>query len=138
MKNIDLQTTNALFKQHKMIFDLKKGHFDIGIGGLNRADSLFFTDMNIPYIKLSPGDIESHTMQNLLGMPVLLSSYPSIRVWSKYDYGTLPASFDSFEYRAQGYAAYAMDLWENHQDKKAYKGAVGRMKHRLVDEFDQD
>ena len=121
-----------------MIFDLKKGRFDIGIGGLNKADSLFFTDMKLPYIKLSPGDIESHTMQNLLGMPVLLSSYPSVRVWSKYDYGALPASFDSFEYRAQGYAAYAMDLWDNHQDKNGFRSAVGRMKHKLVNEFDQD
>lgn len=45
-----------------MTFDLKKGMFGMGIGGLNYADSLFFRDMQIPYIKLVPQDIESHIM----------------------------------------------------------------------------
>ena len=45
-----------------MSFDLKKGTFDLGIGGLNYADSIFFRDLQIPYIKLSPEDIEAHTM----------------------------------------------------------------------------
>lgn len=45
-----------------MTFDLKKGMFDMGIGGMNFADSLLFRDLQIPYIKISEEDIESYTM----------------------------------------------------------------------------
>ena len=62
VRQLDLETTRALFKQPKMTFDLKKGMFEMGIGGLNFADSLFFRDMQIPYIKLIPQDIDSHIM----------------------------------------------------------------------------
>ena len=61
-KRIDLVSANALFKQVKMTFDLKKAGFDLGIGGMGYADSLFFRDMQIPFIKLIPEDIESHMM----------------------------------------------------------------------------
>ena len=44
-KRIDLATTNALFKQVKMTFDLKKAGFDLGIGGMGYSNSLFFRDM---------------------------------------------------------------------------------------------
>ena len=45
-----------------MTFDLKKGRFDLGIGSLNYADSLFFRDLQVPYIKLATEDIETFTM----------------------------------------------------------------------------
>ena len=68
---LDLRAITALFKQPKMTFDLKKGGFDLGIGGPGFADSLFFRDMQIPFIKLIPEDIESHTLHRQLGIPVL-------------------------------------------------------------------
>ena len=54
-----------------MTFDLKKGGFDLGIGGPGYADSLFFRDLQIPYIKLMQEDIEAYTMHRILNMPVL-------------------------------------------------------------------
>ena len=67
-----------------MMFDLRKGMFDLGIGGMNYADSLLFRDLVIPYIKISEEDIESYTMQKKLNMPVLTSMYPSSQIWSRY------------------------------------------------------
>ena len=60
-----------------MIFDMKKQKFDLGIGGLNFADSILFRNLEIPYIKISEEDIESYTMQVKLGMPTVMSTYPS-------------------------------------------------------------
>ncbi len=45
MLNLDLKAAASLFKQPKMTFDLKKGGFDLGIGGPGYADSLFFRDL---------------------------------------------------------------------------------------------
>jgi hypothetical protein len=42
------------------------------------------------YIKLSPEDIEGHTMQYKLGMPVLLAGYPSSQAYHKFAYDSLP------------------------------------------------
>ena len=43
--NLDLKAATSLFRQPKMTFDLKKGGFDLGIGGPGYADSLFFRDL---------------------------------------------------------------------------------------------
>ena len=59
---LDVLAARALFGQPKMTFDLKKGGFDIGIGGPGQADSLFFRDMKMPFIKLVPQDIEATMM----------------------------------------------------------------------------
>ena len=98
-----------------MTYDLKKGQFELGIGGLGMADSLFFRDLQIPYIKLSFEDIESHTMHGLLNMPLLTSATPSSSIFSRYDYGSLPASLSSFEYRAQFFANYAYESYTTYQ-----------------------
>ena len=66
----------------------------------------------MPYIKLSPEDIEAHAMQRLLKMPVLSSSAPSSVIWSAYDYGQLPsADFDEFGYRMRSYAKFLGDTY---------------------------
>jgi hypothetical protein len=50
----------------------------MGIGGLSLADTLFFRELELQYIKVTPDDIESYTMQFKLNMPVMTSAYPSI------------------------------------------------------------
>ncbi len=57
---------------------LKKFNFDMGIGGLSFADTLLFRELGLQYIKVTPEDIESYTMQFKLNMPVMTSTYPSI------------------------------------------------------------
>ena len=139
VRRLDLISADALFKQPKLTFDLKKGGFDMGIGGLNYADSLFFRDLQVPCMKLIPEDIEAHTMQRLLRMPVISSASPSNVIWSGYDYGELPRDFNSLSYRMQAFGHYFSNNYAlKMEDKDAYKQAVGRLKHRLVDEWDQD
>ena len=72
--------------------------FDIGIGGVNIADSFLFGALGINYIRLSPEDIESHTMNFKFGMPVLLSAYPSSEAYNRFYYDSLPA-LNSARYR---------------------------------------
>ena len=70
-------------------------------------------------------------------MPVLLSSYPSSQIWSKYDYGNLPQDFSSFNYRMASYTNYIHNLWNIYQTKKEFKEVLGPLKRYLVDK-DQD
>lgn len=84
---------------------LKEQKFDIGIGGVNMADSFLFRALGIPYIKLSPEDIESHTMNFKFGMPVLLSAYPSSMAYSRFSYDMLP-ELNSERYRVQMLRSY--------------------------------
>jgi hypothetical protein len=63
-----------------MLYEMKKQQFDIGIGGLARADTYLFRFLNIPYIRVALEDVEASTMQLWLDMPVLMSSYPSALV----------------------------------------------------------
>jgi len=60
-----------------LLESLKNEKFDIGIGGLGKADSILFRYLDIPYIKLSEEDIESYSMQMKLGMPVVGSHFHS-------------------------------------------------------------
>ena len=83
-RRLDLAHLRAYFSEQPMIFDMKKNKFDLGIGGLNFADSILFRNLEIPYIKISDEDIESYTMQVKLGMPVLTSTYPSSQIWAHF------------------------------------------------------
>ena len=69
-----------------MLGDLYKQQFDVGIGGLNFADSILFRYLEIPYIKLSEEDIESYSMQVKMNIPVLMSAYPSSQIYAKKPY----------------------------------------------------
>lgn len=50
------------FSDQVMLQDLKKQGFELGMGGLNMADSLLFRYLDLQYIKISDEDIESYTM----------------------------------------------------------------------------
>ena len=136
----DLQTADILFNQHKMTFDLKKGGFDLGIGGLGLSDSLFFNDMRIPYIKLLNRDIEAHTMQRWLRMPVLSSSYPNQEVWANYEYGELSdlSGYSGLKYKFESYWSSLVDKLEVRDQLKAFRKKLGVLKSHLLDEMDQD
>jgi hypothetical protein len=60
-----------------MLMELGTHKYDIGIGGMGMADSLLFRHLKIPYVKVSPEDLESFQMQVNLNIPVLTSYYPS-------------------------------------------------------------
>ena len=70
-----------------MLGDLDKQRFDLGIGGLNMADTILFRHLDIPYLKLSEEDLESYNMQFKLNIPILMSAYPSVSVYSRDAYG---------------------------------------------------
>ena len=70
-------------------------------------------------------------------MPVLLSSYPSSQIWSRYDYGNLQQDFSSFNYRMASYNSYIENLWTMYKTKKEFKEVLGPLKRYLVDR-DQD
>ena len=72
---------------------------------MNLADSVLFRYMQIPYLKLSPEDIESFQMQVKANMPVLMSSYPSSQIYSSYDYLKIPF-FGSIDYRINFFKQY--------------------------------
>ena len=135
---MDISAAKALFGQPKMTFDLKKGGFDFGIGGPNQADSLFFNDLKVPFIKLVPDDIEAHMMHRHLRIPVLQSSYPNSVVWSSYQYAALPESFTEIAYRLYNSGYYFKEAWENRSAKTNLKKAVGGMKVKIVENWDQD
>ena len=60
-----------------MLMELGTHRFDIGIGGMSVADSLLFRHLKIPYVKVSPEDLESFQMQVNLNIPIQTSYYPS-------------------------------------------------------------
>lgn len=57
--------------------DLSTEKFDLGVGGLNLADSALFRYLDVQYMKISEEDFESTAMQVKMGMPVVTSTYPS-------------------------------------------------------------
>lgn len=79
-------------------------------------------------------------MQKLLRMPVLSSSAPSSIIWSQhYDYDQLPSDFDDLGYRLRSYGQFMVDKYTAlTRESKDYKKAIGRLKVRLVEEWDQD
>lgn len=136
-RQLDIISAKALFDDAKMSFDLKKAGFDLGIGGLNFADSLFFTDLRISHIRLTAEDLEAHTLQNRLKIPLLESTYPSSAVWAQYPYQELPSG-DSLGYRLRTYASNLAYWWNRSSDMEKFKAAVGLLKHDLVDNHTQD
>lgn len=78
-KRLDLLTAKAYFgaASNDLIETLKGKNFSIGVGGLTFADTLLFRALDLHSIKLSEEDIEGHTMQTRLGMPVYSSMDPS-------------------------------------------------------------
>ena len=78
------------FSDKLLLDDLKKQGFELGIGGLNMADSLLFRHLGLQYIKLADDDIESYTMHSKLNMPVLTSAYPSSLILPRFGYSELP------------------------------------------------
>ena len=121
----------------KMTYDLKKGSFDIGIGGLNYADSLFFRDLDLPYLKLTQEDVESWAMHRKMHMPVLMSSYPSSKAWSYYDYGKLP-DFSSIDYRWPSFIDYQRQKMSYYYHQNDMRPVVGSLRSNLIDAWDQD
>ena len=120
-----------------MIFDMKKNKFDLGIGGLNFADSILFRNLEIPYIKISDEDIESYTMQVKLGMPVLTSTYPSSQIWAHFSYLKLP-DFGSLDYRFDFFTTYQVNKYHDWQFKSEMREIIGEKKSYLIDDYDQD
>ena len=72
--------------------------YDLGIGGMNFADSLLFRQLDVYYIKLSEEDVESYAMQVKLNMPVLTSMYHSAHIANLFDYYATP-EFHTLGYR---------------------------------------
>lgn len=73
----DKATLKAYWSDEVMVGNLWKENFDLGIGGLNMADSILFRHLELPYIKLSAEDIESYSMQTKMAMPVVGSYFHS-------------------------------------------------------------
>ena len=102
---LDKQTAEMYFNNQVMLNDLKNQEFELGIGGLNMADSLLYRYLGVNYIKLTEEDVESYTMQRKLKMPVLTSTDPSSQVWARFDYSTLP-NFGELSYRLPFFGLY--------------------------------
>jgi hypothetical protein len=77
---------------------IKKQNFDLGIGGTYNADSFLYRALGLDFIKISPEDIESWTMQFKFKMPVLLSAYPSSLAMNEFFYDDVPGN-DDMRYR---------------------------------------
>ena len=136
-RRLDQAHLKAYFEDDKMMFDLKKQKFDVGIGGLNFADSILFRNLEIPYIKISEEDVESYTMHGKLGMPVLTSMYPSSKIWSRFSYLNLP-DFGKLDYRFPFFFLYQVDKYNMWSHKSAMRGIIGEKKAHLIDDWDQD
>ena len=116
---------------------MKSKNFDVGVGGLNYADTLLFRALDLPYIKLSEEDIEGYTMQRRLNMPVLTSAYPSRQVWSRFEHSDIP-ELASLTYRYASFKTYVGNMWENYLLRQEMREIVGPSKYGLVDDWDQE
>ena len=52
-RNLDVETLQAYFEEEQFLVDLKAENFDLGIGGLNLADSALFRHLDVSYMKMS-------------------------------------------------------------------------------------
>ena len=123
------------FENQAMLSDLKQKEFELGIGGLNMADSLLFRYLGFDYIKITEEDIESYTMQRKLRIPVLTSTYPSSQVWSRFDYSDLP-NFGTLAYRLPFFGLYQMNKYDYWNHQNAMKSIVGAQNAHLVTNWD--
>jgi len=121
---LDLESAEMYFTQQFMLAHMKKQGFELGMGGLNYADSLLFRFLEVGYIKITDEDIESYTMQKKMKMPVLTSTYPSSQIWSRFDYSTLP-NFGNLEYRVPFFGIYQWNKYEYMNHMSAMKKIVG-------------
>ena len=118
---------------------LKSMNFDIGLGSLYTADSLLFRALDIPYIKITDEDIESHTMQFKLGMPVLLSTYPNLKSVANWDYSDSPETYQDRKYRWKMFKDYFWTRFERYKYMKRVRDAVpSELRAKILDPFDQD
>ena len=136
-RRLDIETAKGYFKDWRVTMKATSKEIEVGIGGLNYADSLLFRKLNIPYLKLSEEDVESYTMQKRLNMPVLSSGYPSKQVWSNFHHSELP-DLASFGYRYTAYKQYYLNVWDNYRMRQEMKAIVGDKNHYLIDDHDQD
>ena len=144
--NLDVEHIQTFFTsaaddsfKYPFIEFLKSQNFDLGVGGLYNADSLLFRALGINYIKITPEDVESYTMQFKLWMPVQLSAYPSIQTYSNFDYDDLPHQ-DSQAYRWQMCKGYQYNrFWSRFKYYGKIKAVLPADLHQpLWDSFDQD
>lgn len=110
-ERLDLATAEMYFKNQVMLEDLKKQEFQLGIGGLNMADSLLFRELQIQYLKLTDEDLESYTMHKKLKIPILTSTYPHSQVWSRFEYSTLPNFGELLAYRLPFFGLYQYEKY---------------------------
>ena len=136
-RRLDLETAEMYFSDQVLLQDLKKQEFELGIGGLNMADSLLFRYLGLQYIKLADDDIESYTMHSKLNMPVLTSAYPSSLIWPRFGYSELP-NFGDLAYRLPFFGLYQVEKYDYFQHKNAMKSIIGAQNKGLVDDWDQD
>lgn len=136
-QRIDRETAQMYFGDQAMLADLKKQGFELGIGGLNYADSLLFRHLGIEYLKVTEEDLESFTLQAKLKVPILTSTYPSSQVWSRFDYSALP-HFGSLSYRLPFFGLYQKNKWDYNSHMTEMKKIVGANNAHLVTDFDQD
>ena len=98
-RRLDLETVVAYWEFQPLLMDLNNQNFDLGIGGLNLADSVLFRHLEISYLKMSEQDLEATSMQVKLGMPIVTSTYPSSQVLSMFEINKAPQNFASIDYR---------------------------------------
>lgn len=136
-RRLDKETAEMYFSDKLLLDDLKKQGFELGIGGLNMADSLLFRHLGLQYIKLADDDIESYTMHSKLNMPVLTSAYPSSLIWPRFGYSELP-NFGELSYRLPFFGLYQVEKFNYYQHKNDMKAIIGAQNKGLVDDWDQD
>lgn len=117
--------------------DLKNQNFELGIGGLNFADSLLFRYLGIQYLKITEEDVESFAMHAKMNMPVLTSTYPSSQVWSRFEYSELP-HFGSLQYRLPFFGLYQVEKYNYMTHTNEMIKIIGAQNAHLVKDWDQD
>ena len=137
IRKLDLNTAKAYFEHESFVQDLRSRDFSIGVGGLNKADTLLFRALDLDYVKLSEEDIEAFTMQVRLDMPLLTSADPQRQVWSRFDHSEvhLPGSFF---YRYIAFKQYYANLWESYLFRAEMREILGPERQSLLDEWDQE
>ena len=116
-------TENPDTNQTDFLLFLKEQKFDVAIGSTYQADSFMFKYLGINYLKLTPEDVESYTMQFKFNMPVQLSAYPSSKAVVNFDYGDMP-SYDSQSYRQQMNKGYMLNRYNRFRYMQRVKQAL--------------
>ena len=137
MMDLDLKAAKAYFSNDPMLYEMKKQQFDLGIGGLGRADMYLFRYLSIPYIRISLEDVEPHIMIKWLDMPVL-DNYPQVITWETGD-EFHPKFWGKAKTYVRHWGQYFVDLWSRHRHVDALKKVLGPSKsQKAIVPFDQD